>query len=515
LESSPGGLGLPLYKLRTGIDIGSALDLVGGVLKWLAPAFLLPTAVAIGYGEDFWAFLVAGAITGIAGLSLDQITGSKQGAAITPRESFLVVALIWLLVPIFGALPFILDGGPQLSRPVDAYFEAVSGFTATGATLVPNIEALERSMLFWRQLTHWLGGMGIIVLAVAILPRLRIGGRQLLQSELAGPTEIEQLGDTIRATARRLWRLYVALTLVAIAALGFLSVTNIDDELTVFDAVGNALSVVALGGFSTRTVSAAAFAPVTQYVLLVFMIIAGINFLRLYRFFVQRRFSVLGRDEELRLYLVLILLGTALIAIEVIGGGYESGEAGFRHSLFQATAILTTTGFATTDYALWGPLATVTLLLLMFSGASAGSTGGGIKIVRHLLLFRLVKRELEQTVHREVIVPIRVNRRVVDEKALRSAIVFVLLYLLVFAVGALGLVADGRRAGEELDAFEAFGAAAACLGNVGPAFGFAGPYGSFEPFSDFSTWICTVLMWLGRVEIIPVAVVLTRAYWRS
>ena len=502
-------------RFRTGIDIGAAFDLVGGVLKWLAPAFLLPVVVAIGYGEPFWAFLVAGAITGIAGLALDQITGEKQGAAITPRESFLVVALIWLLVPIFGALPFILDGGPQLSRPVDAYFETVSGFTATGATLVARIEELSRSMLFWRQLSHWLGGMGIIVLAVAILPRLRIGGRQLLQSELAGPTEIEQLGDTIRQTARRLWRLYVVLTVIAILMLGFLSWTNLDPNLTFFDAVGQALSVVALGGFSTRTISIAAFAPITQYLILVFMVIAGINFLRLYRFFVQRRFSVLARDEELRLYLVLILIGTILIAIEVIGGGYETGEAGFRHSLFQATAILTTTGFATADYALWGPLATVTLLLLMFSGASAGSTGGGIKIIRHLLLFKLVRRELEQTVHREAIVPIRANQRVVDEKALRSTVVFVLLYLMTFALGALVLIADSRRANEGLSAFDAFGAAAACLGNVGPAFGFAGPYGSFAPFSDLSTWVCTVLMWLGRVEIIPVVVVLTRAYWRS
>jgi trk system potassium uptake protein len=418
-------------------------------------------------------------------------------------------------VPIFGSLPYILDGGPQLSRPVDAYFEAVSGFTATGATLVPDIEALDRAILFWRQLSHWLGGMGIIILAVAILPRLRIGGRQLLQSELAGPTEIEQLGDTIRKTARRLWRLYVVLTLIAILTLGFLSWSGLDDELTFFDAVGQALSVVALGGFSTRTVSIAAFAPITQYVILVFMVIAGINFLRLYRVVVQRRFNVLLRDEELRLYLVLILLGSTLIAVEVIGGGYESGEAGVRHSLFQATAILTTTGFATADYALWGPIATVTLLLLMFSGASAGSTGGGIKIIRHLLLFRLVKRELEQTVHREAVVPVRANNRVVDERALRSLIMFVLLYLFVFAIGSLGLVIDSGRAGEGLTAFEAFGAAAACLGNVGPAFGFAGPYGSFAPFSDLSTLLCTVLMWLGRVEIIPVVVILTRAYWRS
>jgi trk system potassium uptake protein TrkH len=502
-------------RLRTGIDVGAALDLVGGVLKWLAPAFLLPTAVAIGYGEPFWAFLVAGAITGVTGLLMDQITGEKRGAAVTPRESFLVVALIWLLVPIFGALPFILDGGPQLDRPIDAYFESVSGFTATGATIVADIEALPRSMLFWRQLSHWLGGMGIIVLAVAILPRLRIGGRQLLQSELAGPAEIEGLGDTIRETARRLWVLYVILTVGAIAILSFVSWTNLDPELTIFDAVGQSLSVVALGGFSTRTISIAAFAPITQYLILVFMIIAGINFLRLYRFLVQRRGDVLARDEELRLYLALILIGSTLVAIEVIGGGYETGEAGIRHSLFQATAILTTTGFATADYALWGPLATVTLLLLMFSGASAGSTGGGIKIVRHLLLFKLVRRELEQTVHREAVVPVRVNRRVIDEKAVRSAVVFVLLYLLVFAVGALALVADARRGPEDLGAFDAFGAAAACLGNVGPAFGFAGPYGSFAPFGDLSTWVCTVLMWLGRVEIIPVAVLLGRNYWRA
>jgi trk system potassium uptake protein TrkH len=504
-------------RLKTGIDIGSAVDLVGGVLKWMAPAFLLPTLVAVAYGESsWWAFVVAGLITGTAGWTLDQITGDKEGAAVTPRESFLVVALLWLLVPIFGCLPYILDGGPQLNRPIDAYFEAVSGFTATGATLVPDIEALDRSILFWRQLSHWLGGMGIIILAVAILPRLRIGGRQLLQSELAGPTEIEKLGQTIRETARRLWRLYVVLTIVAILVLGFLGVSGLDDEMTPFDAVGQALSVVALGGFSTRTVSIAAFAPITQWVILVFMVIAGINFLRLYRVFVQRRFSVLARDEELRLYLGLIAMGSLLIGVEVIAGGYESGLAGVRHSVFQATAILTTTGFATADYSLWGPIATVTLLLLMFSGASAGSTGGGIKIIRHLLLFKLVKRELEQTVHREAIVPVRASGRVVDEKALRSLIMFVLLYLFVFAVGSLGLVIDSERAGgETLSAFEAFGAAAACLGNVGPAFGFAGPYGSFEPFSDLSTLICTVLMWLGRVEIIPVVVILTRAYWRS
>ena len=189
-------------------------------------------------------------------------------------------------------------------------------------------------------------------------------------------------------------------------------------------------------------------------------------------------------------------------------------KTAFRTGVFQAVAIMTTTGFATADYIAWGPLATMTLLLLMFVGASAGSTGGSIKVVRHLLLFKLVRRELEQTIHREVVVPVRANGAVVDERALRSTVVFVLLYLATFALGALGLVVDARRGGTDLGAFDAFGAAAACIGNVGPAFGFAGPYGSYEPFSDLSTVICTTLMWLGRVEIVPVAVLLMRSYWR-
>jgi trk system potassium uptake protein len=476
--------------------------------------FLVPAAVALGYGEPVWPFLVAGVVTGLAGLLLDQITGEKRGAAVTPRESFLVVAVIWLLVPAFGALPFVTASVPQLSRPVDAYFETLSGFTATGATLVPKIEALPRSMLFWRQFSHWLGGMGIIILAVAVLPRLRVGGRQLLQSELAGPSEIERFADTVRETARRLWRLYLGLTVIAILALALLGWTGLDPAMGLYNAVAHALSVVALGGFSTRTDSIASFAPVTQYVLLVFMVIAGVNFLRLYRVVVQRHLYVLKTDEELRLYLGFFALASVLLVVELLAGDFASGEGAVRNGVFQAVAVMTTTGFATADYALWGPLATMTLLLLMFVGASAGSTGGSIKVVRHLLLFRLVRRELEQTIHREVVAPVRVNGVAVDERALRSTVVFVLLYLLTFALGALGLVLDARRGGTELTVFEAFGAAAACIGNVGPGFGFAGPYGSFEPFSDLSTVICTALMWLGRVEIVPVAVLLTRSYWR-
>ena len=501
--------------MRLGVDVGSAFDLVGGVLKWVGATFVVPAAVAVGYGEAAWPFLVSGVVTVGAGLALDQITGPKSGTAVGPRESFLVVALIWLLVPVFGALPFLLGDVPQLSKPINAYFESVSGFTATGATVLVDVEALGNAMLFWRQFSHWLGGMGIIILAVAILPRLRIGGRRLLESELAGPTEIERFNETIRETARRLWVLYAGLTVAAILALAVLGWTGLDPAMTLFDAVCQALSVIALGGFSSRNISAAAFAPITQYVLLVLMIVAGINFLRLYRVIVQRQGRVLARDEELRLYLAFLVLGSSLVIFELIAGGFDDGEEAFRLGTFQAVSIMTTTGFGAADSTAWGPLASMTLLLLMFVGASAGSTGGSIKVIRHLLLFKLVRRELEQVVHREAVVPIRASGVVVDERALRSAVVFVLLYLLTFALGALALLIDARSGGNEVDVLEAIGASAACLGNVGAAFGFAGPFGSYDQFSDLSTGILTLLMWLGRMEIIPVAVLLSRNYWRA
>ncbi len=500
----------------TAVDVAAVLDLVGALLKWFALAFLLPAAVAIGYGDRAWPFLVAGAATGLAGLLLDRISPPGEAERLRPREGFLAVALIWLIVPAFGALPFLLGGGPQLDRPLDAYFEAVSGFTATGATVLDDIPALDHAMLFWRQLSHWLGGMGIIILAIAVLPRLRIGGRQLLQRELPGPTEIERLTVTIRETARRLWILYVGLTAAAIVVLCLIGWIGLDAAMTPFNAFAHATSAMALGGFSTEQGSISVFAPITQWVLCLFMVLAGVNFLRLHLLIIERRPRVLARDQELRLYLAFLLIGAALIAVELFASGNAPGfSSGIREASVQAVSIMTTTGFASADYTLWGSLAILTLLLLMFVGASAGSTGGSIKVVRHLLLFRVVRREVRQTIHPEAVVPIRVSGRTVDEAAIRSAITFVLLYLLVFAVGAIGLLLDARRVGADLSAFDAIGAAAACIGNVGPSFGATGPFGSYSGLSDLSTAILTVLMWLGRIEIIPIAVVLTRAYWRG
>jgi trk system potassium uptake protein len=497
-----------------GVDLGSAIDLVGGVLKWVGAAFLVPAAVAVGYGEPVWPFLASAVITSAVGLALDALTGSKRGTAVGIREGFIVIAMIWLVVPAFGALPFLLGDVAQLSNPVDAYFESVSGFTATGATVLTDIEALDHSMLLWRQLTHWLGGMGIIVLAIAVLPRLRIGGRHLFERELAGPTEIERLGATIRQTARRLWRLYVALTAVAVLLLAATGWTGLDPAMDLFQAVCQAFSVMALGGYSSQNESAAAFAPVTQWLLVAFMVLAGVNFLRLWVVLVQRRPEVVLRDEEIRLYSAFLVFGAVLLAVELLAGAVTRGEATVRDAVFQSVSIMTTTGFATADYATWGSLAATTILLLMFVGASAGSTSGSIKVVRHLLLLKIVRRELVQAVHPEAVKPVRVSGAVVTERALRSTIVFVLLFLAIFALAAILLALDAERTDIALGAFDAFAASAACLTNVGPAFGFAGPYGSYAPFSDASTLLLSGLMWLGRLEIIPVVVLLTRGYWR-
>jgi trk system potassium uptake protein TrkH len=361
----------------------------------------------------------------------------------------------------------------------------------------------------------WVGPAFLAPAAVAVLPRLRVGGRRLLQAELAGPAEIEPLTATIRQTARRLWALYMGLSGVATLALAALGWLGLDRTMDLFDAFSYATSAVALGGFAPRDGSASTLAPVTQWVLCATMLTSGVNFLRLFRLLVQRQVRAVSRDEELRLYLCLFVLAAALLLVEVLADGVATGAAAVRATAFQAVSTMTTTGLAVADYTRWGALATMTLLLLMFVGASAGSTGGSIKVVRHLLLFRIVRRELLTAAHADMVVPVRVNGLAVDERALRSAIGFVALYLLTFALGSLGLVIVAQHAHSGLGVFDAIGASASCLGNVGAGFGFAGPFGSYASFSDLSTAILTVLMWLGRIEIIPVAVVLTRSYWRG
>ncbi|MBD0348497.1 MAG: TrkH family potassium uptake protein [Thermoleophilia bacterium] len=495
-----------------GVDVPAAINLTGTLLKYLSLTAALPAAVAVGYDEPVWPFVAAGAIAGGTGIAMEVLTRGHEDAGI--REGFLVVSLTWLLAAAYGALPYLFSGEDQLANPIDAYFEAMSGFTTTGASILTAIPELDHSVLIWRQFTQWLGGMGIIVLFLAVLPRLRVGGRQLLESELPGP-EIEPLAASIRDTARRLWLLYIGLTAAEAVLLAVLGWTGVDDRMSVFNAASHAFTTLPTGGFSPEARSIEEFAAATQWVIIAFMVIAGANFALTYAALVRGRFRPLVRDEELRLYLFLLGLGAAVLFFEIWTEELYGASESVRHAVFHAVSTMTTTGYASTDSNEWTSLALVVVVALMFAGGSAGSTGGGVKVVRHLLIGRLLRRELDQTVHPELVAPIRLNVRVVDERTLRAVLAFVLLYVGLFAVGTLLIVADASRTGLDLRVIDAIAASATTIGNVGPAFGPAGPMGSFDPFSDFSKGVMIVLMWLGRLEIIPVAVLLTRAYWRA
>jgi trk system potassium uptake protein len=494
-----------------GVDVRGALNLVGSLTKYLSPAFLFPTAIALGYGEPVWPFLVAGAATAGFGIGLEAVTDGKE--RIGAREGYLVISLMWVLVAVFGALPYVL-AEPQLARPVDALFESMSGFSTTGASALVDIPAVSRSMIMWRQFTAWIGGVGIIVLFLVVLPRLRVGGRQaLFKTEMPGP-ELP-LAATIRQTARRFLVLYVAITATEIAVLAILGWTGIDPRMTLFSAVAHSFATIATAGFSTEARSLEPYAGATQWAVIVFMLVAGTNFALLYAALVRRTSRVVWRDEEVRVGLLLVVVASVLVVVEIATEGIFSGATAVRHGVFNTVSMVTTTGFASADFNQWTPLCAMVLFGLTLIGASAGSTSGSVKLVRHIVIAKMLWREIDHTLHPEVVAPLRVNGAVVDERALRAIIVFVFLYLGVCAAGAVAILVDSGLRNIDLGAFESLGICASLLGGAGPGLGFAGPMGSFAGFSDVSTLILTALMYLGRLEIVPVLVLFTASHWRA
>jgi trk system potassium uptake protein len=501
-----------LIRIRLGVDLGSALNLVGGLVKWFSPAFLFPAAIAVGYGENPWPFVVSAVIAGAIGIALESLTSGREHVG--AREGFLVVSLAWLLVASLGSLPYLLSGEDELNNPLDALFESMSGFTTTGASVLTDIDGLSRSLAMWRQFTCWLGGMGIIVLALAVLPRLRVGGRQaLFKTEAPGP-ELETLTATIRDTAKRFIGLYVGITAAEIAVLSFLAWTDIDPKMNFFDAVGHSFATIATAGFSTHGRSIEYFGAASQWAIVPFMILGGTNFALLFLGIVRRRPVAFLRDAEFRVYLLLLALISFVVFAELASEGILAGEAAVRHAVFNTTSIMTTTGFASADFNLWTSLTTFVLVGAMFVSASAGSTAGGIKLIRHIAIAKLMRREFHQTMHPELVAPIRINDVVIDERALRAIVVFAFLYVGAAAAGAFVILVDSATAGVAVAPFQALAAAATTLGNIGPGFGFAGPMGSFDPFNEFSKLAMIILMWVGRIEIVPVLVLLTRSYWR-
>src|SRR5215207_5420556 len=469
----------PPFRGALGVDVSGALNLVGSLVKYLGAAFLFPAAIAVGYGEPVWPFLVAAAVTTGAGLALERTTTGKE--RIGAREGYLVVSLMWLLVAVFGALPYLLAEA-QLARPVDALFESMSGFSTTGASALTDVAGLTRSMAMWRQFTTWIGGVGIIVLFLAVLPRLRVGGRQaLFKTEMPGP-ELP-LATTIRETARRFLVLYVAITALELVVLATLGWTGVDRRMTLFNATAHSFATIATAGFSPEARSIEPFAAATQWVIVVFMLVAGTNFALIYAGVVGRQLRLFARDEEFRIGLALVAIASAVVVVALLSQDVLAGEDALRHGVFNTVSMIT--------------------------------TSGSIKLIRHIVIAKMLRREIDQTVHPEVVSPLRVNGATVDERALRAIIVFVFLYLGVCAAGAFVVLLDSALRGIDVTAFQALAAAASLLGGVGPGLGFAGPMGSFEPFSDLSTVVLTALMYLGRLEIVPVLVLFTASHWRA
>jgi trk system potassium uptake protein TrkH len=466
-----------------------------------AATFLAPASVAALYGEwmDVGGFLLAGSGSFALGVVMRRAGGTAVHAAgdrLRRIEGLAIVAFTWLLLAHLAAIPFVWAG----LAAIDALFEAMSGLTTTGATVLTEFGAFGRGVFFWRALTQWLGGMGVIALFIAVLPRLAIGGRELFFAEAAGPTD-EKLTPQLRQTALALWRLYAAITAAEVVALVLAG-------MPLFDAVCNAMATLAAGGFSPHPRSIEGYnSAAIDVIVTVFMFVAGANFALQYRT-VRGSRRALVQDEELRAYVGVVVGATLGLAAFLMRSGVPPIDA-VRHGSFQVVSILTTTGFASVDFQTWNDQAKMVLLLLMFIGGCAGSAAGGPKVVRHILMARYTIRELTRTLHPRAVLPVKLGGRVVPEPILRDVQVFMLFYLLTFAVGAAIVVALGA------DVLTGITASIACLGNIGPGFNAVGPMENFAELHPVSRLVLTLEMWIGRLEVLTVLVFFRAEPWRT
>ena len=480
------------------MKLHAVIRVLGFLLGVTAAGFQLPAAGSALYGDgDALSFLLSALIGGIVGGAFWYF--GAGASEIRVREGFAVVTFGWLAVGLLGGLPAWISG--QIPSYTDAAFESISGFTTTGASILTNVEGCSHGLLFWRALTHWFGGMGIVLLALAILPLLGVGGMQLFRAEVPGPAA-ERLTPRISQTAKLLWGVYVLLTVLETAALMIAG-------MSLFDAVCHAMATMATGGFSTRDGSVGAYGnPAIDWIIIVFMFLAGTNF-TLHYLALTGKVRVYWRDDEFRFYVGVIgiattLLGAPLLAIH----SYPSLHDAVRQAVFHAVAILTTTGFGTADYLLWPPLAHAVLLVLMAIGGCAGSTGGGIKVMRIMILMKAARQELKKLVHPRAVTTLWYNDRAVPASLVTNVLGFFLLFMLVYVAGVLILTLGGR------DLVTAVGATAATLGNIGPGLGEVGPACNYAHLLDWEKWLLVLFMLIGRLEIYTVLVLFLPEAWR-
>ena len=496
-------------KNRPRIDFKLVAGILGGLFFFLGVALLLPLIVSLIYDENSWsAFLVTALSTMAGGAFLFWFFRPKE--ELRMREAFLIVTLTWFVGSLIGAFPFTLSG--TLESYTDAVFETMSGLSTTGATILggltadgiqnPAIEEIDKSLLFWRSLAHWLGGMGIIVLTLALLPLLGVGGMQLFKAEYSGSTS-DKLTPRIRETAFLLWTVYMGMTAVQFLLLWA------HPAMDWFEAINHAFSTLATGGFSTQNASVGAFNSVyIDVIITLFMFLAGINFAMHFRLFTGDHKSFF-ENREIRFYTLL----TVIFIIGISGGlwlidNYLIADA-LRYGSFQVVSILTTTGFGTDDYALWMPFSAFLLFLLFFTGGCGGSTGGGIKMIRLMIIVKNLKREFKQILHPQAVLPVRVGNRVIDSSILKTILGFFVVYFIIFVTGAIIMSFMGY------DLVSAMGASIACLGNIGPAWGDFGPTDDYAHVPITGKWVLLILMMIGRLELFTVLVIFTPWFWRN
>ena len=491
-----------------------------GALLLIESLFMLvPTIVAYAYGEpDGGSFAVSTFITLIAGWIAMRV-GRDAQRRVSEREGYVIVALVWIVFSVFGMLPFYLSGA--LDTVTDSWFETMAGFSTMGATVIPNVEIMSHAILLWRAICQWLGGMGIIVLSVAVLPLFGLGGMQLFAAEATG-VSYEKLSPRIAGTARLLWGTYVLLTALETVLLNFFG-------MDMFDSICHSMATIATGGFSTKNTSLMECSPAIQYIVAVFMLLSGINFVQLI-YFMRGNPGKLYRDEETRWYMGGILVGTIVLTIglfvyytwiepaqwlnhllsgNVVRGYAAQAEWAFRNAFFTTCAAITSTGFASADYVLWPKLLWVFVFLMMFTGGASGSTAGGIKWVRIAVFAKNAYAEMYRRIHPNAVLPIRFNGHPLSQTVTNNVMAFMFFYMLIIVLAMFVFIACGISPGE------AFATAVSGMGNVGESLGQYGPSGNYANFPMIAKWVMTLVMLIGRLEIFTVLLLFSPVLWRK
>lgn len=478
------------------------------IIKMLGMMFILETlfmlaatAVAFFYkGDDFYPLLQSSGILLGTGVLFTLIGVKANEYTAGRREGMLIVALTWALLSFFGMLPYYLSG--YIDNVTDAYFETMSGFTTTGATILTDIEALPHGLLFWRSLTQWQGGIGVVVFSVALLPIIGGGATQMFNAETTGITH-ERFRPRITQVAKRLWGIYLFLTILLVGLLWV-------GPMNLFDAVNHALTCISTGGYSTKNTSIAYWdSAYVEYIIILFMLIGSINFTLLY-YFLNGKPKKLYKDEETRWFFWFVVIITAIATVWILYNGFiKNFEEAFRQALFQVSTLVSSCGFATVDYIPWGPFFWLITLLLMTVCGCAGSTSGGLKMVRFVVLVKNLRNEFKKQTHPNAIIPVRLDKRALSGDTVHRILAFAFAYIALVLFGCVILMLDGMSFDETI------GATISAIGNVGPGLGSLGPVGNYSAVPDLSKWTLSFLMMVGRLEIFTVLTILLPNFWKQ